>query len=45
MATGASPFEPDEYSYGKDDRIITALELDRKFIQNNPSLKNLNSAV
>jgi heterodisulfide reductase subunit A len=45
MATGAAPFEPDEYSYGKDDRIITALELDRKFIQNNPSLKKLNSAV
>jgi heterodisulfide reductase subunit A len=45
MATGASPFEPDEYSYGKDDRIITALELDRKFIDQDPSLKDLNSAV
>jgi heterodisulfide reductase subunit A len=45
MATGASPFEPDEYSYGKDDRIITALELDRKFIAKDPSLKDLNSAV
>ena len=45
MATGASPYEPDEYSYGKDDRIITALELDRKFIDKDPSLKDLNSAV
>jgi heterodisulfide reductase subunit A len=45
MATGASPFEPNEYSYGKDDRIITALELDRKFIDKDPSLKDLNSAV
>jgi len=45
MATGAAPYEPDEYGYGKDDRIITALELDRKLIQNNPSLKKLDSAV
>jgi heterodisulfide reductase subunit A len=45
MATGASPHEPDEYSYGKDDRIVTALELDRKFIDNDPSLKDLDSAV
>jgi len=45
MATGASPFEPDEYSYGKDDRVITALELDRKFMDKDPSLKDLNSAV
>jgi len=45
MATGAAPFEPDEYSYGKDDRVITALELDRKFIDKDPSLKDLDSAV
>jgi heterodisulfide reductase subunit A len=45
LATGASPFEPDEYSYGKDDRVITALELDRKFMDKDPSLKDLNSAV
>ena len=45
MATGAAPFEPNEYSYGKDDRIITALDLDRKFIDKDPALKELNSAV
>jgi len=45
MATGASPYEPDEYSYGKDDRVITALELDRKFMAQDPSLNDLNSAV
>ncbi len=45
MATGASPHEPDEYNYGKDDRIITALELDRRFIDKDPSLKEFNSAV
>jgi heterodisulfide reductase subunit A len=45
MATGASPFKPDEYGYAKDPRIVTSLELDRKFIENDPALKNLNSAV
>jgi heterodisulfide reductase subunit A len=45
MATGAAPHEPEEYSYGKDPRIITALELDRKFIENDTSLKDLNTAV
>ncbi len=45
MATGASPLKPDEYSYGKDSRIVTALDLDRKFIEKDPSLKDLNTAV
>ncbi len=45
IATGASPYEPDEYRYGEDERIITSLDLDRKFIDKNPSLKELNSAV
>ncbi len=45
IATGASPLKPDEYSYGKDSRIGTALELDRKFIEKDPSLKDLNTAV
>ena len=45
LATGASPLKPDEYSYGKDARIVTALELDRRFIENDASLKELNTAV
>jgi heterodisulfide reductase subunit A len=45
MATGASPFKPDEYGYGKDPRIVTALELDRKFIEKDPGLKKVNTAV
>jgi heterodisulfide reductase subunit A len=45
MATGASAFKPDEYSYGKDPRILTALELDRKFIENDAALKDLNTAA
>ncbi len=45
MATGASPLQPDEYSYSKDPRIVTSLELDRKFIDKDPALKKLNTAV
>jgi heterodisulfide reductase subunit A len=45
MATGASPLKPDEYSYGKDPRILNSLELDRRFVERDPSLKELNSAV
>ncbi|MBW2411086.1 MAG: CoB--CoM heterodisulfide reductase iron-sulfur subunit A family protein, partial [Deltaproteobacteria bacterium] len=45
MATGASPLKPDEYSYGKDPRILTALELDRQFMENDAALKDLNTAV
>jgi heterodisulfide reductase subunit A len=45
LATGASPFKPDEYSYGTDARIVTALELDRRFIERDVSLKELNTAV
>ena len=45
MATGASPYQPDEYLYGKDQRIFNSLELDRKFIENDAVLKNLNTAV
>ena len=45
MATGAAPLQPAEYSYGQDSRIITALELDRKFKDDDASLKEINSAV
>ena len=45
MATGGSPYQPEEYDYGKDPRILTSLELDRKFIENDAGLKDLNTAV
>ncbi len=45
IATGASPYQPEEYNYGKDPRILTSLELDRKFIENDAALKDLNTAV
>lgn len=45
IATGASELKPDQYLYGKEDRVITGLELDRKFIDRDQSLKRLKSAV
>ena len=37
--------QPNEYSYGQDPRIITALELDRKFMDEDASLQEINTAV
>ncbi|MCJ7774568.1 MAG: FAD-dependent oxidoreductase, partial [Desulfobacterales bacterium] len=45
IATGASAYTPTEYSYGKDPRIITSLDLDRKFINKDKALKDMTSAV
>jgi len=45
MATGASSLEPEEYEYGQDPRIITALDLDKKFMADDPALKELKTAV
>ncbi len=45
IATGATPLMPSEYAYGKDARILTSLELDRKFMNDDPMLKALKSAV
>jgi heterodisulfide reductase subunit A len=45
VATGASELKPDQYLYGKDPRVLTRLELDRKFIHQDVSLKKISSAV
>ena len=45
LATGANPLTPEEYEYGKDPRILTSLDLDRKFIENDPALEKLKTAV
>ena len=45
VATGASALKPQEYHYGDDPRILTSLELDRKFMDKDPFLKKMNSAV
>jgi heterodisulfide reductase subunit A len=45
VATGAAPLVPTEYEYGKDPRIMTTLELDKKLIADDPMLGKLSSAV
>ncbi|MBU0769648.1 MAG: FAD-dependent oxidoreductase, partial [Proteobacteria bacterium] len=45
IATGAQELKPDEYLYGKDPRVLTGLELDRKFIDDNLALNDIHSAV
>ncbi len=45
IATGARELKPSEYLYGKDTRVITHQELDRKFIDRDPSLEKIKTAV
>ena len=45
IATGAQEFKPDRYLYGKDPRVLTALELDRKFIDKDLDMNDIHSAV
>jgi len=45
MATGGSPLKPDEYHYGDDPRIVTSLELDRRIMDADPSLKEVQTAA
>ena len=45
IASGALELKPDEYLYGKDSRILSGLELDKKLIQNDQSVKNAKTAL
>ena len=45
IATGATEFKPDQYLYGQDKRVLTGLELDRKFIDGDLPTDDINSAV
>jgi heterodisulfide reductase subunit A len=45
IATGASELKPDQHLYGQDPRVLTSLELDRKLIDHDVSLKSLRSAA
>jgi heterodisulfide reductase subunit A len=45
IATGASEFKPDGYLYGQDGRVMTALELQERFIQKDASLRTCGTAV
>ncbi|RLF02634.1 MAG: heterodisulfide reductase, partial [Thermoprotei archaeon] len=45
IATGATEYRPEEYLYGEDPRVVTHLELDGRFMEGDPSLKDLKTAV
>jgi heterodisulfide reductase subunit A len=45
LSTGAKEFKPDEYLYGKDPRVMTHLELDKRFQSRDPALKGIKNAV
>ncbi len=45
VATGAAEYEPTEYLYGKDPRVITQRNLDEWMAQNKPELEKAKSVV
>ncbi|MBF0495248.1 MAG: CoB--CoM heterodisulfide reductase iron-sulfur subunit A family protein, partial [Deltaproteobacteria bacterium] len=45
LATGGQEYRPTEYLYGQHDRVMTSLELDRLFIQDDPKLNDVKTAV
>jgi len=45
IASGAAELKPDQYLYGQNPKVLTALELDQKFIENDSSLLKKKSAV
>jgi heterodisulfide reductase subunit A len=45
IATGASELKPDQHLYGQDPRVLTSLELDRKLINREASLKQIRSVA
>jgi len=45
IASGALELKPDQYLYGRDERVLTGLELDRKLIVNDPQIAGTKSAL
>jgi len=45
IATGGKPYTPTEYLYGKNDKVLTHQQLDMKFKNDDPSLKDVKTAV
>jgi heterodisulfide reductase subunit A len=45
IASGASELKPDQYFYGKDPRVVTGMELQRRFIDGDPDLERIRTAV
>ncbi len=45
IASGATELKPDQYLYGRDERVLTGLELDQKLIENDPAISQKKSAL
>jgi heterodisulfide reductase subunit A len=45
IASGASEHKPDGYLYGQDSRVVTGLELQQRFIDRDPVLEEVGTAV
>ena len=45
IASGATELKPDQYLYGRDERVLTGLELDRKLIENDPAISQIKTAL
>jgi len=45
IATGANELKVDEYLYGKDPRVLTSLELDRLFIEDDKRIGDIGTCV
>jgi heterodisulfide reductase subunit A len=45
VCTGATEYKPDEYLYGKDQRVMTHLEFDKELRENMPAVSKAKGAV
>ena len=45
IATGATEYEPTEYLYGQDDRVMTHLGLDKAIVENDKRVADASSVV
>jgi len=45
IATGAEEFKPTEYSYGKDSRVLTLLELEAEMVNGSERISNCRTLV
>ena len=45
IASGASELKPDQYLYGQDPRVVTGLDLQQRFVDNDPSIAQVDTAV
>ena len=45
LATGGREYQPREYGYGEDDRILTHLEMDQALLKEEPRVRNASGVV